>query len=73
MDIQINSSNKIKMDLITLQKMVLLYNSLEGGWTIKKDNDRYVFTKNHEGKKEIFLDTYLSRFLKDGFDINKII
>ena len=29
--------------------------------------------KNHEGKKEVFLDDYLKKFLENNFDINKII
>ena len=29
--------------------------------------------KKHEGKKEVYLDSYLHRFMKDNFDINKII
>ena len=33
----------------------------------------YIFTKNHEGKKEVFLDNYLKKFLETNFDINKII
>ena len=26
---------------------------------LKKNNNSYIFTKNHEGKKEVFLDDYL--------------
>jgi hypothetical protein len=32
-----------------------------------------VFSKNHEGKKEIFLDSYLQKFMKSNMDINKIL
>jgi hypothetical protein len=53
--------------------MVFLYNALENGWSIKKRNDSYIFTKNHEGKKEIFEESYLSIFMKDNADINKIL
>jgi len=59
--------NKIKF-----HKMVFLFNALDEGWTIKKRNDSYYFIKNHEGKKEIFSDQYLSTFMKDNLDINKI-
>jgi hypothetical protein len=48
-------------------KMSFIYNALENGWTIKKNNDSYVFTKKHEGKKEMFSDDYLSTFMKDHF------
>ena len=42
------------------------------GVSKKKDN-LYVFTKNHEGKKEVYLDDYLKRFITSNFDINQII
>lgn len=80
MDIKININSLIdlenknfKLDGITFQKMLLLFNALEDGWTIKKKNDSYVFLKNHEGKREVFDDSYLSSFMKSNFDINKII
>jgi len=69
-----NTDNKqIEIDKIKFQKMVFLYNALENGWSIKKRNDSYIFTKNHEGKKEIFDESYLSIFMKDNADINKIL
>jgi len=67
MDIQ-----NIHVNVIQLQKMAFLYNALEDGWKIKKKNDYYVFTKNHENKKEIYLDSYLKRFMVENMDINKI-
>ena len=73
MDIKINIKEKNTIDFLTLQKMVLLYNSLEEGWEIKKNNDKYIFKKKHEGKKEIFLDSYLKQFVEENIDINKII
>jgi hypothetical protein len=63
----------IKVDIIKFQKMLLLYHAIEQGWTIKKRNDSYVFSKSHEGKKEIFEESYLHKFMKSNLDINKII
>jgi hypothetical protein len=63
----------IKVDIIKFQKMLLLYNAMEQGWTIKKRNDSYVFSKSHEGKKEVFEESYLYKFMKSNLDINKII
>ena len=57
---------------IKLQKMAFIYNALEDGWTIKKKNDCYIFKKNHEGKKEVYLDDYLRRFMNDNFSLEKI-
>ena len=78
MDIKINLDSlkdleNVKIDSIQFQKMMLLYNAIESGWSVKKRNESYVFTKNHEGKKEIFSDIYLSTFMKEHFDINKIL
>ena len=63
----------VKIDKIKFHKMVFLFNSLEQGWTVKKKRDSYYLLKNHEGKKEIFLESYLSTFMKDNLDINKIL
>jgi hypothetical protein len=65
--------NKIKINEIKFHKMVFLFNALEQGWSIKKKDNSYYLLKNHEGKKEIFDDAYLSTFMKDTFDINKLL
>jgi hypothetical protein len=80
MDIKINldslkdlENDNVKVDVIKFQKMLLLFNSIEQGWSVKKRNDAYVFSKNHEGKKEVLEDTYLMKFMKTNLDLNKII
>jgi len=75
MEIEINVGNEQskEIDKIKFKKMLFLYNAINNGWTIKKRNDSYIFTKNHEGKKEIFNDSYLSIFMKDNMDINNIL
>ena len=79
MDIEINIANsndenkQIEIDQLKFQKMVFLYNALDNGWSIKKRNNSYIFTKNHEGKREIFESSYLSIFMKENADINKIL
>ena len=73
MDVDINiDTNNMKIDCIMLQKMIFIHNALDKGWTIKKKNHVYVFTKNHEGKKEVMLEDYLQSFMLDNLDINKI-
>ena len=73
MDVDINiDTNDMKIDCIMLQKMIFLYNALDKGWTIKKKKIAYVFTKNHEGKKEVMLEDYLKRFMLENLDISKI-
>jgi hypothetical protein len=65
--------NNFKIDSIKLQKMMLLFNSIEDGWSVKKRNGSYVFSKNHENKKEVLEDSYLLKFMKTNLDINRII
>ncbi len=66
-------NENFKIDSIKFQKMLLLYNSIEEGWSIKKIGDSYIFKKNHEGKKEILDEKYLLTFMKSNFDMSKII
>ena len=66
-------NSNFKIDAIKFQKMLLLYNSIEQGWSVKKRNESYVFSKSHEGKKEVFEDTYLLKFMKTNLDLNRII
>jgi hypothetical protein len=42
-------------------------NALEQGWTIRKIDDSYIFSKKHEGKREIFKDSYLEQFIASNF------
>jgi hypothetical protein len=72
MNIYLQNNSKIKMDSIQFRKMIFVYNAINDGWCVKKNKDSYTFSKNHEGKKEIFLDSYLASFLHDNFDINKL-
>jgi hypothetical protein len=77
MDITINlqslENEDIKVDAIKFQKMLFLFNTIEQGWSVKKQNNSYIFKKNHEGKKEILEESYLSKFMKTNFDISKVI
>ena len=50
MDIKISVDDSINInniDNIKLKQMVFLFNSLDDGWTIKKNKDCYIFTKKH--------------------------
>jgi hypothetical protein len=68
----VDQSN-VTIDPSTFQKMSFLYNAINDGWTIKKRKESYIFSKNHEGKKEVFLDSYLLTFMKDNLDMNKLL
>jgi hypothetical protein len=66
-------NKKNKIDNIILKKMNLIYNALDEGWSIKKKDNSYIFTKKHENKKEILEESYLLKFLKTNLDINKLL
>lgn len=60
-------------DVLTLQKMIFIYNALENGWTIKKlEGEKFEFTrdlKDEHEKEEVNLGDYLKRFLLYNFTI----
>jgi hypothetical protein len=72
-NITINVENILDIDEVKIKKMMFLYNALDNGWSIKKKRDTYIFTKNHEGKKEFFDESYLSIFMKENSNINKLL
>ena len=74
MNIEVKLEDKqVEIDKIKFQKMIFLYNALDNGWSIKKRNESYIFSKNHEGKKEIFDEIYLAMFMKENTNINKLL
>ena len=80
MDIKVNidpsrilETDNLKIDSIKFQKMLLLFNAIEEGWSVKRKTKSYVFTKNHENKKEVLDDSYLLKFMNANLDLNKII
>ncbi len=54
----------LSVDFIELQKMSFINNAIDAGWAVKKRNDKYIFSKKHENKKEVYLDTYLQQFIE---------
>ena len=54
-----------------LKKMFFIMNTLEDGWSVKKRGDAYVFTKKHEGKREVFRENYLETFIHSNFSFSE--
>lgn len=46
-----------------LQKMIFIMNALNDGWSVKKSQDKYIFSKKHENKVEVFQEEYLATFI----------
>jgi hypothetical protein len=68
-----SNNDSLKIDPIKFQKMLLIFNAIEDGWTIRKTKtNSYMFSKNHEGKREILEDSYLAKFMKTNFDLKSL-
>jgi hypothetical protein len=50
--------------------MAFLMNALERGWSVKKKNNEYIFSKKHEGKREVFQENYLESFIQSNLDMS---
>lgn len=47
------------------QKVILfVFSALEDGWSVRKQQEQYVFSKQHEGKKEVFSKDFLYAFIE---------
>jgi hypothetical protein len=44
-------------------KMRFLMNALNDGWSVKKRNDKYIMTKRHENRQEVFEQEFLEYFV----------
>lgn len=51
------------VDKIQFQKMLFIMNALDDGWSVKKSQDKYIFSKKHENKIEVFQEEYLATFI----------
>ncbi len=63
----IDSSN----DAAKMNKRIMMFvmNALDDGWSVKKEDDRYIFKKKHENKKEVFMESYLEKFILKNMKI----
>ena len=57
---------------LQVQKMAFIFNAVESGWSVKKMADKYIFSKKHEGSKEVYLEAYLRQFLERNLDFRRL-
>lgn len=50
-------------------KKDFIYNALDDGWSVTKKQDYYIFKKKHEERKEVFLDSYLTKFIEKNMNL----
>ena len=55
-----------RIDDETIRKMSFIYKAIHDGWTVNLDNDKYIFIKKHNGKREVFEENYLLTFIKSN-------
>ena len=72
-DLKFDIPLDINIDLIKLQKLSFIYNAIDAGWSVKKLEDKYIFSKKHEGKKEVYLETYLHKFIESNLNIKTVL
>jgi len=63
---------QIQISKKDFQKMVFIMNALSDGWTVKKSEESYIFTKKHEGKKEVFQSEYLEKFIETNLNLQNV-
>jgi hypothetical protein len=63
----------IKMSWVHFKKMTFIMNALDQGWSVKKEDDKYVFSKKHEGKREIFREDYLRTFIESNMVLGQTV
>lgn len=68
MDTQTNKNDNIQMEKKLFYKMRFIFKAVEAGWSIKKHDDSYIFSKKHEGKREVFRPEYLENFIDENMD-----
>lgn len=61
---------QIQLSKKEFQKMIFIMNALNNGWKVQKEDESFIFTKKHEGKKEIFKSDYLEKFIGSNLDIH---
>jgi hypothetical protein len=65
--ILLETPDNIKISKKQYQKIIFINNALDDGWSIKKMNEKYIFTKKHENRREIFQEDYLENFIIMNF------
>ncbi len=59
----------VTVERITYQRMKFILNAVDTGWSVKKVDDNYIFTKKHEGKREVFMADYLEKFIYENMKL----
>lgn len=61
------------IDNFTQKKMFFIMNALNDGWSVKKSQDKYIFSKKHENKIEVFQEEYLANFIMENMKLTPTV
>lgn len=53
-----------------ISKMVFVFNAIEDGWTVKKKQNSYIFSKHKSKEKQVFTEDFLNKFIAKYFNLN---
>jgi hypothetical protein len=53
-----------------ISKMVFIFNAIEDGWTVKKKQNSYIFSKHKSKEKQVFTEDFLNKFITKYFNLN---
>ena len=59
----------MEIDKKFIQKLLFIHNCLNDGWNVKKNGNRYLFSKNHEWKRKFFKKKYLRDFVNKNLEV----
>lgn len=51
-------------ELLEQHILTFIASALNDGWTVRKSGSSYVFSKPHEGKKQVLTNEYLTAFVE---------
>ena len=66
----LQASDIATIDATTFAKMSFVFNAVNDGWSVRKKKDKYVFTRPHDNRKEVFESAYLEAFIKTNMSNN---
>tara|TARA_Y100000389_G_scaffold169414_1_gene175644 strand:- start:10 stop:216 length:207 start_codon:yes stop_codon:yes gene_type:complete len=53
-----------------LSKMLFIFNAIEDGWNVKKNNNSYIFSKHKSKEKQVFTEDFLNKFITKYFNLD---
>lgn len=57
-----------KEEKIKYYKMLMIYNAIDNGWTVRKKNGVYRFNKRNEDRDEMLKEGHIDKFLRESFE-----